>query len=67
MRVSVSAAAGPAAVVKEGDLLAKADAQANPVRASKATCTELKTWFGNKSFKMQDISKASNTMTSRCV
>eukprot|EP00959_Pyramimonas_sp_CCMP1952_P161326 3373609-Pyramimonas_sp.AAC.2 len=31
------------------------------------TYTELKTWFDNKCFNVQDISKASNIMTSRHV
>eukprot|EP00959_Pyramimonas_sp_CCMP1952_P073035 1525857-Pyramimonas_sp.AAC.1 len=47
MRVNVAAAAKRAAVVKEDDLLAKADSQANPDKVSKALYTELQTWFDN--------------------
>eukprot|EP00959_Pyramimonas_sp_CCMP1952_P111113 2324414-Pyramimonas_sp.AAC.1 len=47
MRVCVTAAAKRAVGVKEGDLLANADAQANPDIASKAHNTELKTLFDN--------------------
>eukprot|EP00959_Pyramimonas_sp_CCMP1952_P371648 7782515-Pyramimonas_sp.AAC.1 len=65
VRVCVTAAAKRAAVVKEDDLLAKADIQANPDQVSKALYTELKTWFGNEYFNVQDIAKASNIMTSR--
>ena len=67
LRVYVSAAAKRAVVVKEDDLLTKADIQANPVKVSKALYTELKTWLDNKCFKMQEISKSSNIMTSRFV
>eukprot|EP00959_Pyramimonas_sp_CCMP1952_P066697 1392471-Pyramimonas_sp.AAC.1 len=66
MRVYAAAAANQASVVKEGDLLAKADIQANPVKASKALYTELETSLDNKCFKVQDISKASDIVTSRC-
>eukprot|EP00959_Pyramimonas_sp_CCMP1952_P015430 326863-Pyramimonas_sp.AAC.1 len=58
MRVYVTAAAKRAAAVKEDDLLAKADILANPENFSKA----LKTWLGNKWFKMQEVSKASSIM-----
>eukprot|EP00959_Pyramimonas_sp_CCMP1952_P054024 1129997-Pyramimonas_sp.AAC.1 len=64
MRVYVTAAAKRAIVVKEGDLLAKADSQANPVKVSKALYSEFKTWFGSKCFNVQYVSKASNIMTS---
>ena len=67
MRVYVSATAKRAVVVKEDDLLTKADIQANPVKVSKALYTELKTWFDNKCFKMQEISTSTNIMTSRFV
>eukprot|EP00959_Pyramimonas_sp_CCMP1952_P462939 9484075-Pyramimonas_sp.AAC.1 len=67
MRACVTAFAKRAVVVKEDDLLAKADIQANPEKIPKALYTELKTWFDNKCFKMQDIAKASNLMTSRHV
>ena len=67
MRVYVTAAAKRAVVVKEDDLLTKADIQANPVKVSQALYKELKTWFDNKCFTIQDISKASNIMTSRYV
>eukprot|EP00959_Pyramimonas_sp_CCMP1952_P288321 6029145-Pyramimonas_sp.AAC.1 len=53
-----------ASVVKEDDLLAKVDIQANPEKVSKAPCTEPKTWFDNGCFKLQDISNASSIMTS---
>eukprot|EP00959_Pyramimonas_sp_CCMP1952_P120854 2526949-Pyramimonas_sp.AAC.1 len=66
-RVYVTAAAKRAAVVKDDDLLAKADIQANPVKVSKARCTELKTWFDSECFEMPDIPPASNIMTSRYV
>ena len=62
--VYVTAAAKRAAVAKEDDLLAKADIQANPGKASKAFYAEFMAWFDNKCFKMQGISKASNIMTS---
>eukprot|EP00959_Pyramimonas_sp_CCMP1952_P142271 2978110-Pyramimonas_sp.AAC.1 len=45
MRAHDTAAAKRAAVVKEDDLLAKADVQANPEKIAKALFTELKTWF----------------------
>eukprot|EP00959_Pyramimonas_sp_CCMP1952_P376421 7884662-Pyramimonas_sp.AAC.1 len=64
MRVYVPAAAKRALVVKEDDLLAKADIQANPVKVSRALYTELRTWFDNKCCKMQEIPKASNIMAS---
>eukprot|EP00959_Pyramimonas_sp_CCMP1952_P219055 4579926-Pyramimonas_sp.AAC.1 len=67
VRVYVAAAAKRAAVVKEDGLLAKADIQANPEKISKALTTEPKTWFDNACFKMQEIAKASNIMTSRYV
>eukprot|EP00959_Pyramimonas_sp_CCMP1952_P265249 5546719-Pyramimonas_sp.AAC.1 len=67
MRVYVTAAAQRPVVVKEDDLLAKADILANPDTMSKALFTELKTWFDNKCFKMQEIAQASNIMTSRYV
>eukprot|EP00959_Pyramimonas_sp_CCMP1952_P359683 7531411-Pyramimonas_sp.AAC.1 len=50
MRVYVAAAAKRAAVVKEDDLLATADAQANPEKVSQSLCIELKTWLDNKCF-----------------
>eukprot|EP00959_Pyramimonas_sp_CCMP1952_P119299 2494041-Pyramimonas_sp.AAC.1 len=65
MRVSVTAAAKRAGIVKGDDLLAKADIQANTEKVPKALYTELKTRFDNKSFKLQDASKASNITTSR--
>eukprot|EP00959_Pyramimonas_sp_CCMP1952_P453346 9468085-Pyramimonas_sp.AAC.2 len=43
MRVYMAAATKRAAVVKEDDLLAKADTQANPEKVSKTPYTELKT------------------------
>eukprot|EP00959_Pyramimonas_sp_CCMP1952_P406300 8515333-Pyramimonas_sp.AAC.1 len=64
MRVCVTAAAKRIVVVKEDDL-AKADAQANPEKIPKALYTVLKTWFDNNCFKVRDLSKASNIMTSR--
>eukprot|EP00959_Pyramimonas_sp_CCMP1952_P037051 775337-Pyramimonas_sp.AAC.1 len=67
MRVYVTAAQKRAVVVKEGDLLTQADIQANPENKSKALFTKLKTWFGNTCFKMQEMAKASNIMTSRYV
>eukprot|EP00959_Pyramimonas_sp_CCMP1952_P472653 9500392-Pyramimonas_sp.AAC.1 len=47
MGVCAAAAAKRAVVVKEDDLLAKAGVQANPDKAPKALCTELKTWLDN--------------------
>eukprot|EP00959_Pyramimonas_sp_CCMP1952_P064678 1350008-Pyramimonas_sp.AAC.1 len=67
MPVYVAAAVKRAVVVKEDDLLAKADAQANPEKVSKALYTELKAWLYNECFKLQDISKASTIMTSSYV
>eukprot|EP00959_Pyramimonas_sp_CCMP1952_P315424 6601749-Pyramimonas_sp.AAC.2 len=67
MRVYVAAAAKRAVVVEEDDVLAKADIEANPEEVSNAHFTELKTWFDKTFFHMQDISKASNIMTSRYV
>eukprot|EP00959_Pyramimonas_sp_CCMP1952_P363796 7618155-Pyramimonas_sp.AAC.1 len=64
MRAHVAAAAERAAVVEEDGFLAKADVQANPVKVSKALLTELNTWFDNKCFSMQDVSKASSIMIS---
>eukprot|EP00959_Pyramimonas_sp_CCMP1952_P041764 873434-Pyramimonas_sp.AAC.1 len=48
LRVFVTAVAKRAAVVKEDDLLAKADIQANPEKVSKALYTELKTCLDKK-------------------
>eukprot|EP00959_Pyramimonas_sp_CCMP1952_P094950 1985675-Pyramimonas_sp.AAC.1 len=67
MRVYVTAAAKRAVAVKEDDFIAKADAHANPDKVSKALFTELKTWFDNTCFKVQEIANASNLMASRCV
>eukprot|EP00959_Pyramimonas_sp_CCMP1952_P469129 9494400-Pyramimonas_sp.AAC.1 len=53
--------------LREDDLLAKADFQANPEKESKTPCTEFEPWFDNKRFKMQDLPKSSNLMTSRYV
>eukprot|EP00959_Pyramimonas_sp_CCMP1952_P334999 7015078-Pyramimonas_sp.AAC.1 len=55
MRIYVTAAAKRAAVVKEDDLLAKADVQANPEKVSKALYIKFKTWFDNECFRMQDV------------
>eukprot|EP00959_Pyramimonas_sp_CCMP1952_P421818 8836809-Pyramimonas_sp.AAC.1 len=52
MRGYVAAAARRAAVVKVGDLLTKADIQANPVTVSKALHTDFKTWFNKKCFNI---------------
>eukprot|EP00959_Pyramimonas_sp_CCMP1952_P089893 1881469-Pyramimonas_sp.AAC.1 len=62
IRVRV-AAAKRAVVVKGNGLFAKADIQANALAVSKDLCTELKTWFDNECFEMQDISKMSGIMT----
>ena len=67
MRVYVSAAAKRAVVVKEDDLLTKADIQANPKKVAEALYSELKIWLDNRCFEMYDISKATNIMTSRYV
>eukprot|EP00959_Pyramimonas_sp_CCMP1952_P101410 2121387-Pyramimonas_sp.AAC.1 len=67
MRVYVSSAAKRAMVVKEDDLLTKADIAAHPKEVSEALYTELKIWLDNRGFEMYDLSKASNIMTSRCV
>eukprot|EP00959_Pyramimonas_sp_CCMP1952_P337837 7074936-Pyramimonas_sp.AAC.1 len=65
MRVYVSSAAKRALVVKEDDLLTKADIAAHSKEVSEALCTELKTWLDNRCFELYDLSKASNIMTSR--
>eukprot|EP00959_Pyramimonas_sp_CCMP1952_P108795 2274921-Pyramimonas_sp.AAC.1 len=57
MRVYVTAAAKRAAVVKEDDLLAKTDIQANPDTISKTSTLNSR----------HVIAKASNIMTSRYV
>eukprot|EP00959_Pyramimonas_sp_CCMP1952_P186901 3908386-Pyramimonas_sp.AAC.1 len=67
MRMYIATVAKRAAAVKEDDLLAKADLLAKPEKVPKALCAELKTWFDNPCFKMQDVSKLSNIMTSRYV
>eukprot|EP00959_Pyramimonas_sp_CCMP1952_P273244 5711411-Pyramimonas_sp.AAC.1 len=67
VRVYVAAAAKRAVVVKEGDLLAKADVQEKPEKVPKALYIDLKAWFDNKCFEMQAISKASSILTSRYV
>eukprot|EP00959_Pyramimonas_sp_CCMP1952_P303545 6352173-Pyramimonas_sp.AAC.1 len=67
MRVYVTAAAKRAVVVKEDDLLAKSDVQANPEKILKALFTELKTRFDNKCYQMQEVAKASNITVSRYV
>eukprot|EP00959_Pyramimonas_sp_CCMP1952_P406893 8528026-Pyramimonas_sp.AAC.1 len=61
MRVYVTAAAKRGAAVKEDDVLAEADAQANFEKVSKSRCAELETCFVNKCFKMQDVSTASTS------
>eukprot|EP00959_Pyramimonas_sp_CCMP1952_P379784 7955579-Pyramimonas_sp.AAC.1 len=65
VREYVTASAQRVVVVKEDDLFAKADTQANPDQAPKALYTILKTWLDNKCLKMQEIAKASNIMTLR--
>ena len=67
MRVYVSAASKRAVIVKEDDLLTKAEIQMNPQKISKALYTELKIWFDHKCFKLQELKYASNVMTSRYV
>eukprot|EP00959_Pyramimonas_sp_CCMP1952_P047671 995168-Pyramimonas_sp.AAC.1 len=47
MRVCVSSAAQCAVVVKEDDLLTKADIAAHPREVSEALYTELKIWLDN--------------------
>eukprot|EP00959_Pyramimonas_sp_CCMP1952_P136754 2861722-Pyramimonas_sp.AAC.1 len=64
MRVHVSSAAKRAVVVKEDDLLIKADIAAHPKEVSEALYTEFKIWIDNRWFEMYDLSKASNIMTS---
>eukprot|EP00959_Pyramimonas_sp_CCMP1952_P005584 117209-Pyramimonas_sp.AAC.1 len=66
-RVYVSSAAKCAAVVKEDDLLTKADISALPKEVSDALYTELTIWLDNRCFQMYDLSKISNIMTSRYV
>eukprot|EP00959_Pyramimonas_sp_CCMP1952_P180637 3776932-Pyramimonas_sp.AAC.1 len=67
MRVYVSSAAKRAVVVKEDDILTKADISAHPKEVSEALYTELKVWLDNRCFEMYDLSEASNIMTSRYV
>eukprot|EP00959_Pyramimonas_sp_CCMP1952_P251744 5259913-Pyramimonas_sp.AAC.1 len=67
MGVYVSSAAKSAVVVKEDDLLTKADIAAHPTEVSEALYTELQIWLDNRCFEMYDLSKASNSMTSRYV
>eukprot|EP00959_Pyramimonas_sp_CCMP1952_P306826 6421799-Pyramimonas_sp.AAC.1 len=67
MRVYASSAAKRAVVVKEDDLLTKADIVAHPKEVSAVLYTELKIWLDNWCFEMHDLSKASNIMTSRYV
>eukprot|EP00959_Pyramimonas_sp_CCMP1952_P298239 6238080-Pyramimonas_sp.AAC.1 len=67
MRAYVSSAAKRAVVVKEDDLLAKADIAAHPKEVSEALHTELKIWLDNRCFEMYDLSKTSDIMTSRYV
>ena len=67
LRVYVTAASKRAVVVKEDDLLTKAEIQANPVKVSRALYTELRIWYDNACFKMRLLSEASNVMTSRFV
>eukprot|EP00959_Pyramimonas_sp_CCMP1952_P126022 2635196-Pyramimonas_sp.AAC.1 len=67
MRVYVTAAAKRAVVVKEDDLLAKADIQVNHDKVPQALFSELKTWFDNTCFNLQEIATASDIMTSRYV
>eukprot|EP00959_Pyramimonas_sp_CCMP1952_P135315 2831422-Pyramimonas_sp.AAC.1 len=54
-------------VVKEDDLLTKADIAAHPKEVREALHTELKIWLDNRCFEMYDLAKASITMTSRYV
>eukprot|EP00959_Pyramimonas_sp_CCMP1952_P050988 1065095-Pyramimonas_sp.AAC.1 len=67
MRVYVSSAAKRAVVLKEDDLLTKADIAAHPKDVNEAWYTEFKIWLLNRCFDMYDLSKASNIMTSRYV
>eukprot|EP00959_Pyramimonas_sp_CCMP1952_P432537 9057717-Pyramimonas_sp.AAC.1 len=64
MRVYVSSAAKRAVVVKEDDLLTKAEIAAHPKKVSEALYTELIIWIDNRCCEMYDYSKASNIMTS---
>eukprot|EP00959_Pyramimonas_sp_CCMP1952_P152848 3197997-Pyramimonas_sp.AAC.1 len=65
MRVYVSSAAKRAVVVKENDLLTKADIAAHTKEVSEALYTELKICLDNRCFEMHNLSRASNIMTSR--
>ena len=67
LRVYVTAASKRAVLVKEDDLLTKAEIQANPINISRALYTELRIWYDNDCFKMSLLSEASNVMTSRFV
>ena len=67
MRVYVTAASKGAAVVKEDDLLTKAEIQAHPFKVSRALCTEPRIWHVNNCFRTRLPSEAANVMTSRFV
>eukprot|EP00959_Pyramimonas_sp_CCMP1952_P063718 1331236-Pyramimonas_sp.AAC.1 len=56
MRVHLTAAVKRAVVVKENDLIANADIQANPVKVSKALYIELKTRLDDACLNERDIS-----------
>ena len=66
MRVYV-AASNRAEVVKEDDLLTKAEIQATPFKVSRALYTELRMGHENDRSRMRLLSEATNVMTSRFV
>jgi len=67
IRVYVSANAKKAVVVKEDDLLTKADFTNNVARVAAATVAELETWLKHGCFKICLLKNAQNVMTSRYV
>ena len=67
MRVYISANIKRAVVVKEDDLLTKKELAHHEAAVAAATIDELKIWIDNDCFKVCDMSKAQNIMTSRYV
>ena len=63
LRVYVSAAAKKAVVIKDDDLLNKAELMKHQPEVAKATQKELQVWMDNKCFKQIDLAKAQNVMT----
>ena len=67
MRVYVAAAVKRTVVVKEDDILTRAELLKHATDVAAATLSELKTWLANACFKIRPLKGPQNTMTSRYV